>query len=500
MKFLDKKILKNSPDADKEKFPGADSSYLSWRETLSYGLGRGAQGMSTSMMGNTYVNYFLTNILGINSVLAGNIRLWAGLWDAINDPVLGIIVDKTNTKNGKMRPYIRWAPYLVALTTIFFFTGSLLVADYSNTAKIIFAIIFFVGWDMAYTAVDIPMGALAFSITPNGVERTKLFGYSSIIRAILGAIPAGFVTLAVIFPYFKENTDKAYIIASIASGAGMILLTRFTYKNTRERAQHSEDTPSVRECFSLLFQNRPLFMLFLSNMAFLLVTTSAAVSMYFAIDLMGSSKYVLLLTIATAPGTFLAGLIVPKVVEKLGRKADFKKLYIGCCLAAAALHLLFFAVCKAPLLNKTPGAAVSIAWALVIMAFVLLSHLPLEFKNLLGKEMEAETVDYIEWKTGVRAEGIMLSLMSFTGKLTNSFSSAIALFILGLTHYQPHGDAIAVVQNPETEFALFAMYTLIPMAGYLLMLIPMAFYNITGEKHHQMQLEIAERKKGNIDE
>ena len=486
-KFLNSKIIKGD---------ASGKTYLTWKETISYALGRGAQGMGTSMMSGQ-VNYFVTNLLGISPAAFGLIRFWGGLWDAVNDVMMGIAVDKTRTKHGKMRPYILYAPIVTALFTILFFVGG---TSLPMGWKLVYITILFVGWDMAYTAFDIPMGALAFSITPNGVERTKLFGVSSIVRAVIGALPAGFVTIALAIPYFKENTAPAYLVAAFVSAAGMVLLTRFTFHNTRERAEPSQDKPTIKDCLRLLVQNRPLIMLFLSNMMFLLATVPSAVSMYFAVDLMGDSKFVLFLVIASVPAPFIAGIGVPMLAEKLGAKADFKKIYMGCCTVAAAAHTLFFAACRNGLLNKPSTQPVSWPFAILIVAFLAMSVIPLEFKNLCGKEMEAETVDYVEWKTGKRAEGIMLSLMSFTGKLTNNWSASIALFVLGLAKYATHEDAIPVPQTDNAKFALFALFTLIPIFGYLLMMIPLKFYNITAQGHRKMLAEIKERKKAVPDE
>ena len=108
--------------------------------------------------------------------------------------------------------------------------------------------------------------------------------------------------------------------------------------------------------------------------------------------------------------------------------------------------------------------------------------------------MEAETVDYVEWKTGERAEGIMLSLMSFTGKLTNSVSSTIALAVLGFANYVTHEDAVATAQSASAKFALLSLESLVPMLGYILMIIPIFFYNISRKDHDRMMKEIAERK------
>lgn len=156
--LLDRKIVNTDVGAE---------TYLTWREAISYTLGRGAQGMSTSMTASKYVNYFITDILHISTEVAANIRLYCGIFDAINDPIMGVIVDKTRTKHGKMRPYIRIAPYFVSLFMLMFFVGS---NNLPYSVKLALTVIAFVGLDVTYTAFDVPMGALAFSMTPNGTE------------------------------------------------------------------------------------------------------------------------------------------------------------------------------------------------------------------------------------------------------------------------------------------------------------------------------------------
>lgn len=483
--FLSSKIIKKDV---------GEETYLTWKETLSYALGRGAQGMNTGMTSSKYINFFLTNVLFKNLKdpmgVASTIRLFCGIFDAVNDPIMGVIVDKTRTKNGQMRPYIKWAPIFVSMVMVLFFIGS---ADAPNWFNILYTTILFIGLDVTYTAFDIPMGALAFSITPSGIERTKLFGISSIVRSVVGALPQVFVAAAALLPYFKDHTPQAYLTSAVVSAVFIIILTRFTYSNTKERAEHKDDAPSVKECFSLLFKNRPLMMLFLGNIFFILCKIPEQVSFYFISDLMFDRKYNVFIDVIKFPGFLLAGLIVPKIVEKLGRKADSRKFYQVCCIAAIAVHGLFALCTYGGIMGKQAGAAVSIFTAILVILFTGLSVIPLEFKNLMQKEMEAETVDYIEWKTGTRVEGIMLSIMSFTGKIENTFSSSIGLTVLSYTGYQQHTEG-SLMQNDKTNWALFLMTTLVPALGYLLMLIPMKFYNITGESHRQMMEEIKQRR------
>lgn len=488
--FLDSKTVKKDV---------GEETYLTWRETISYALGRGAQGMFTSMTGSKYLNYFLTNILLVRfndpMGLASKIRLYCGIFDAINDPMMGIVVDKTRTKEGQMRPYIKRSPWFIALVMILFFLG--IPNGFPDWACIAWTTFLFVGLDVTYTAFDIPMGALAFTITPNGIERTKLYGVSSIVRSVSGVLPGLFVACAGWLPYFNTHTSKAYLTGGIVSALGIIIFTRFTFKNTKERTVHHEDAPSIKECFKLLFKNRPLLMLFIANLLFILVKVTNQISFYFVADLMFTTKYNVFIDVITFPGFLIAGIGVPKLVEKLGEKSDPRKFYRMCCIVAIAAHILFAITCYNGYINKAPGAVVSLPVGILTVIFTGITAIPLECKNLMQKEMEAETVDYIEWKTGTRVEGIMLSIMSFTGKIENSVSSAIGLAILAATGYIAHTEG-SMIQNSQTNMALFLMTTILPAVGYALMLIPMAFYNISGKNHHQMIEEIKARHEAKI--
>lgn len=481
--FLNSKIVKKDV---------GEETYLTWKEALSYTVGRGAQGMSTSMTASKYVNFFITDVLHISTAAASNIRLYCGIFDAINDPIMGILVDKTRTKYGKMRPYILVAPFLVSLFMILFFVGN---DSLPYAAKIALTTFAFVGLDVTYTAFDVPMGALAFSMTPNGTERTKLYGIASIGRMILGAIPAALVSFAAWIPYFDENLDKAYLVSACFSAVFIIILTRFTFHNCVERYEHHEETPSVKECFRLLFSNRPLLMLFLGNIFFVLIKVPEQASFYFAYDSLFEPRYNGLLDVVKAPGSVLAGIFVPMIIEKLGAKADSKKFYQVCCILGIAFNGLYALTTYNGIMNKPADEAVSLPIGILTLAFSMLVTFPLEFKNLMQKEMEAETVDYVEWKTGKRVEGIMLSIMSFTGKLEGTLSSFICLRILSATGYIEHSDDVPTVQNHATRLGLFSMTMLLPIIGYALMLIPMIFYNITGDSHRQMVKEIKARRE-----
>lgn len=481
--FLDSPLVKKDV---------GEQTWLSWREALSYAAGRGAQGMSTSMTASKYVNFFITDVLHIKAAHAANVRLYCGIFDAVNDPMMGVLVDKTRTRYGKMRPYIRYAPFFVSLFMLLFFVGGGGLPYGMKLALTVFA---FVGLDVTYTAFDVPMGALAFSMTPNGTERTKLYGVASIGRMILGAAPTVLVAAAKWLPYFNTHLDHAYRTAAVLSAVFIIVLTRFTFRNTVERMEHTEERPGLRDCLRLLVTNRPLIMLVLCNVLFVIIKVSEQASFYFAYDSLFNARYNVFLDVAKFPGSFLAGIFVPVIVEKLGARSDSRRFYQICCALGAAVNGLFALTTYNGILNKPADASVSLFTGVLTVAFTALSTFPLEFKNLMQKEMEAETVDYVEWKSGKRVEGTMLSIMSFTGKLEGTLASFICLRLLAATNYVEHTVDASTVQNPQTRLALFLMTTVFPAVGYLLMLIPIRFYHITGESHRQMMREILERRR-----
>ncbi|MCR4925208.1 MAG: MFS transporter, partial [Clostridiales bacterium] len=234
------------------------------------------------------------------------------------------------------------------------------------------------------------------------------------------------------------------------------------------------------------------------NILSILVAVSSALQMYFAVDLMGHIRYKMLILIATIPAFLFAGLFVPKLIEILGEHTNFKLLYISCCLVAAVIHILTFITTKSALMRKADGAEISVSIAIYIITLMALAALPMESRKILSKEMEAQTVDYVEWIYGKRLEGTMLSIMSLSEKIVTIFGSALALFILGFSNYATHENYASVPQTSQAKLTLLICSTIVPMAGYLLMIIPMLFYDISGDEHGRMLLDVKRRNvKGN---
>lgn len=477
--------------ARKSEVKDLDSAVLSSQAIRGYSLGKAAEGMGRELIRSDVTNYFMTGILAIEPVAAANIRLLSSVFDAVNDPFIGVCIDRfKGKKRSKLYQALLWGPVFAALFSIMFFIS---VSNMSAQIKSVYYAAALVGWDLSFSFYDISLNALPFNMTNNSVERAKLFGFSSILKSLCAFIPIGLLQCTLFVPFFEKYINIYYIVLACLVSLFTLVLSRYPYFETQEQKSLQRERPSVYQCFKYLFKNKPLFMLFIANIFSVLVCVSSAVQMYFAVDLMGNIKYKLLLIIAGIPSIFFAGLFIPRLVKILGRKTNFKLLYIICCVIAAAIHFFSFITFRMLLLDKPDGELPSISAVVYILTLTALAAMPFECRRIISKEMEAQSVDYAEWVYGKRLEGTMASLITFSEKLTSSLSSWLALLIIGAAGYVSHTTYASVSQTPRAKSALLICSTALPMLGYLLMLIPICFYDINGDEYERMIIDIRRR-------
>nr|MCR4925214.1 MFS transporter [Clostridiales bacterium] len=198
---------------------------LNWKIANSYSLGKAAEGMSNSLRNSDIINYFLTNVLLINPIVAANIRLFSGIFSIVQDPFLGVWIDRTRRKSGKIRPFVCAVPFFIALFTIMFFIS---ISSFSMPLKILYSVIALVGWDFSYSSYNLSMNALPVAMTKNSVERTKLFGLSHIFRSVAYYIPVALIQSVLYVPFFEKNKNIFYLCVAIFISLLVIICSRFT--------------------------------------------------------------------------------------------------------------------------------------------------------------------------------------------------------------------------------------------------------------------------------
>ena len=300
-----------------------EKNYMEKKELRSFAIAAGGQGMVYAIM-SSYISDFYTNILLVPPLFVFALMLGARIWDAINDPIMGIIVDKTQTRWGKMRPYIILTPVPIAILTILLFY----VPNISTTAKMVYAAITYVLWGMIYTVSDVPFWSIVNLTTPNPKERGKVISIGRTVNGIGAALPQAFM---IVIPFFlsKEGVSgTAYkwnqyritylISAIIVSVIGMALFSRYFF-HAKERIQpiNKEKVP-FKEVVKAMKSNKPLLLVVimgvLSFTRYMIQAGAIHVARYSFVNV-SISQTLLLFGIAVGAGMFGAMLFLPKTFK-----------------------------------------------------------------------------------------------------------------------------------------------------------------------------------------
>nr|SFZ88733.1 Xyloside transporter XynT [Loigolactobacillus rennini] len=438
-----------------------------WKERISYAVSDFACNLSFQMVG-TYLMYFYTDVFGITAAAVGTLFLVARIVDAIDGPFWGIMIDHTHTRWGKSRPYFLWFSIPFAIFCILCFT----TPNVSMTTKIVWAYITYIGVDVLYSAVNIPITSILPSLTNNPDERVTL----STIRQFFGTAGATIVTVAAL-PMVNAlghgNEQKGFFLTVVILSIVSAILLLITFKNTKERIQTKSSKKSlpIKTSLKALKRNWPwAIVIFINFIYWLGMQTKSQVTVYFFKYNMhnaGLASLILGLQVIA----LLAVMVTPITAKKIGKR---NTMLLGMALAILGQIILSF------------GAnALSVP---VIIIATLIGYLGTGFVSGLIAVMLADSVDYGEWKNGVRAEGIVTSFSSFSAKLGMGIGGAITGVILSAGGYVAN-----TVQTATALRAIEANYIWVPIIGFGLSALALLFYKVDGVEK-EMQTDLAAKR------
>lgn len=433
-------------------------------EKLGYSLGVFGQNIIYGFF-TTYILIFYTDVFGITAAAAGTLFMIARLWDAANDPIMGLVADRTRTGWGKFRPYMLWVPIPIAVITIFTF----FVPDTSYGTKLIYAYITYIAWGMVYTAGDIPMWALTSVITRDTKERTGIITMARIFSIFGMAVPA--IATIPLLNAFGGESASGYTKVAGFYGILCAILMMGIFFSVRERIVHNDKKERLSDSIGVIVQNKPLILIVISSVVTnSVVTFRQAILVYYATYNLGNTDIVPLLMAVTLAAMFAGMLLVPVINSIIGKRNAY--IFYGLGLAASSLLFYFSGY----------GSEKSvILWTLVTGLF---SGAP----AVLESAMIADTIEYAEWKTGIRAEGVIFSTQTFMAKFSGALSGGLAGLILTLIGYVPNA-----VQTQRALNGMHSMMTIIPAAAVLAGLVPILFYKLTEREHAHIVRELEER-------
>ena len=233
--------------------------YISKKEKASYGFAAVGSYMVAGVT-QSYLLYFFTDILIIPSAFVIVLMIVARVWDALNDPMMGVIVDRTSTKYGKMRPYVLIGSFLMLVTTIVLFmplTGA------PTMFKMIFAAVSYIIFGMAYTLTDVPAMGLMSVATPNSDERASLLSFYVTVGSVGSLLPVGLHTI------FRSFIPEKYVYFAMSIFVGIITSAAYLtlFKNSKERFSTHTEKIAVRDMIKAAGRNKPMMALLMSMTA-----------------------------------------------------------------------------------------------------------------------------------------------------------------------------------------------------------------------------------------
>lgn len=429
-------------------------------ERLAYGFGDfGCNIIYTAM--SAFLLFYYTDYAGVSAFAVGTIMMVSRLFDGVSDIIMGVIVDRTKSKYGKARPWILRMCIPFAISGVLLFS---VPTSWAETPKLIYVFITYnLVSTVVYTAINVPYSALNALMTQNPYERSVLSIFRNLL-ATAGTLTINIFTLPLV--EFFGNNALAWTKTFFIFGIVAIIAFLYTFWGTSERVKsvaqlqstENNDVP-VLVGIKALFKNKYWIMMTgMLALFFLMYAINGGSTVYYAKDILGDKNLV-----GTINGIFnivqICGMFfIAMMIKKFGKRNIFA---LGLVLDIVGMLIL----------NYSNGA----------MSLIIISSVIRGLGNACGGAtmwaMVSDTIDYGEWKTGYRTEGLVNSACSFGWKIGNGIGSALLGLILEAGGYV--GTAIT-----QTETALFSIeicFIWIPIAIYVIGLVIMSFYHLDKE-------------------
>jgi glucuronide carrier protein len=446
---------------------GKPSGRLSRLSVTGYGAGDAANNLAFTTA-TMFLLVYYTDVAGIGAAAAGTLLLVVRVFDAFADVFAGRIVDKTYSKRfGKFRPFLMFGSVPLLLLSAATFS----VPQIGESGMLLYAYLTYAALGLAYSLVNIPYGSLAGAMTPLAGERAKLASARTIGAALVSAFLGIFIAPMIVPGADLQTMFTTMTLIFVVIGTALYLFTAFTAK---ERVKRDVQHVSMKQSFATLKGNKPLLLLCISSFVFLTgMLAFSTVELYYLRDVLHALPLYAVLSIIQLVLTFALAAVVPTIVRKFGKK----RAYIG---AGGILMIGGLVVFLAP-----P------TWVPVAIGGLVLSMVGILLVNMLVWALEADTVEFGEWKTGVRTEGITYALFSFTRKTGQAVGGALAAYALAIGGYA----ATATHQSEGAVWAIRTAQGLIPAICAVIAVAIMLAYPLTDSRHREIVAEIAARRQ-----
>lgn len=467
-----------------------EKRYVGVKENLAYGFANAGQVFGYNL--NSYFSLFFTKVFLIPQKAVARMILILGIWDTVNDPIMGSIIDRTRTRYGKLRPYLLIVPLPLAIATVALWSGPLFMQDVkSTTAKIVYMYISYFVWEMLYTVGDVPFWGMSTAISPLPGDRTRAISSARFISSLVGGIST------MILPLLMDGSEKnilpislpqVFCIISVAAAVMLIGPFSLAGLKCRERVVQTVKDPSLLAGFKVLVKNKPLLLIVIGNVLSTVGALAGAFEAYYYAEVINLNSLKLVIAL---PGTIF-GFVTYLLIPKLKKRFDNRQIVFLNGVTRAVVSVIVFVIG----MNHYNDVR-------FVVPLLLIQNFIFSFFNtvnmVIPTEMIGDTIDYMEWKTGERNEGVSFSVLTFVAKLTSSVAASACtalLPIIGLV-YKGEGAERVTLKGDKTDFYIWAFFTVVPYVLGLIALIPYCFYDLTGKKLKRIREDMEVRRAEN---
>jgi len=444
----------------------ASEKKLSLGTKFSYGIGDFASNMSWTLV-SSFLMFYYTDVYGLSIVVISMLLLITRVWDAVLDPIMGLIMERTKSKYGRFRPYLLYAPVIMAIANVAMFR----TPSFGVTGKIVYAYVTYILLVMAYTVVNVPYGALATVMTRDHDERTTLNSFR--MFASSGAmIMIGAITMPLIKILGNGNLQKGFFYMALLYSVVAIPLFWMVFINCREVITPSEKQKlTLMGSFKCVFKNPPLILVyFLGFFTLSAVFGRMGMLLYYCSYNLKNQNLFAVFMMVTGIATLSGIMAAPYMSKSLGKKMSA---ITSCLVGIIGLLTVYFSDYS----NITLITIGTIIYGLTSFGFPLLFS------------MTADCADYAEWKFDVRAEGFIYAGTSLSTKLASAFAGSVCLLFIGFFGYVPNAE-----QSAGAIRGINIATNLIPAGMLALAILPMIFYKIDRDFHHKIVTEVNAKK------
>jgi sugar (Glycoside-Pentoside-Hexuronide) transporter len=422
-------------------------------EKVAYGCGDAANNIVWSSIA-TFMVFFLTDVAGIPAAVAGIIMLFARLFDGVVDIVVGLMVDRTHTRFGKSRPWLLWMCLPFGVLTVLLFS----VPNLDTAGKTVYFAVVYTLINIVYSCINIPYSTLNTMITQDQYQRSLLNIYrmvgAALMSLVVSAGTAGFVKSLGNGPDAWQKVFTGYAILSI-----ILFLITFGFTKERVKAPPSAGGNSagvsVRKQISALLKNKYLWIIISMMFMLYIYNGLAGSSIYYCKYILGKEDLLGVIQVAgTLPAMVMVFAVAP-LVKKYGKR--------NCALAGTVVSVI----------GNILMAANSDNFPMVLTGLVIrgIGMTPLA---CTGFAMVYDTIEYGDWKTGIRSEGLICSVSGLTSKVGTGLGAALIGWLLTSGGY----SAGSAAQTAGSLLAIKAGFIYLPMVFSLFSIIALFFYKL----------------------